>query len=298
MNFAAFHAFDDNTLLIARCCPKFVENYCRREDYERFSKTILMVEGKALPEPKPFVDYDKKREDASYEYLSCLFDKSKYRALIDDILTKSGNIDITVDRVSEVFAISDYNIIIEKTVFAIKRYADTSRIVSDFLSCIRWRKFALDEIYLLIKNDSVQLNENQKSAVVKMLLDECANGVSDKAVLEHIHVVIRLLVLCDITLPQTELPILTSILWYDFSEKKADKFAYLKSKYTRKSVKEQVVCDAKNGAIDQETLEHDIDYLREIRCEDIVDEARQLCLQNEEYGELRYSALRYIYDLF
>ena len=33
----------------------------------------------------------------------------------------------TVDRVSEVFAISDYNIIIEKTVFAIKRYADTSR---------------------------------------------------------------------------------------------------------------------------------------------------------------------------
>ena len=52
------------------------------------------------------------------------------------------------------------------------------------------------------------------------------------------------------------------------------------------------MCDAKNGAIDQETLEHDIDYLREIRCEDIVDEARQLCLQNEEYGELRYSALK------
>lgn len=23
MNFAAFHAFDDNTLLIARCCPKY-----------------------------------------------------------------------------------------------------------------------------------------------------------------------------------------------------------------------------------------------------------------------------------
>ena len=26
MNFAAFHAFDDSTLLIARCCPKYIDN--------------------------------------------------------------------------------------------------------------------------------------------------------------------------------------------------------------------------------------------------------------------------------
>ena len=35
MNFAAFHAFDDNTLLIARCCPKYVAGVVEESEEEQ-----------------------------------------------------------------------------------------------------------------------------------------------------------------------------------------------------------------------------------------------------------------------
>lgn len=292
------HLYIEDKLPDSSVFAEFVKKYCRRAEYERFSKTIYNIEGKALPKLEPLVDYEQKEYETSCEYLSCLLDQGKYRKLIDALLTKAGDIDITVNRVSEVLTTSDYNSTLQKTIFSIARYSDSSWLVKDFFTYIRWRKFVLDEVYFIIKNDSVQLDESQKSAIIKMILDECAHGISDKAVSEHIYIVIRLLVIFDIALPQTELSMLTKIPWCDFSDSEEKKFAYLERKYTRQPVIEQVVRDVKNGSYDQEILAHHIDYLRESGCEDIVDEAREICLQNSDNWSLRQSAIKYLYALF
>ena len=43
MNFAAFHAFDDNTLLIARCCPKIASFISSTMPYSLIIIGVILI---------------------------------------------------------------------------------------------------------------------------------------------------------------------------------------------------------------------------------------------------------------
>lgn len=121
----------------------------------------------------------------------------------------------------------------------------------------------------------------------------------DDNIWRHICELTRLLVELDISLPKSELPKLTALLWQDFSSNDFRvKYSYLEEKFSKSSLIKQLVDDVQNNSVDSHTLEYHIDYLREAKCEDIADDAKEICLNQEQYEGLRCSAGKYLHDLF
>ncbi len=269
---------------------EFVKHYCSTTTYNRLA---------------PPIDYEKERRNASLEYLSCLFDKNKYRTLIDDLLSEVGNYNITVEELREHMLNHGYYHPIERTKLAIERLLIPCQQAKDFLKIINWQEFTIDEIYTLIKNESLQLDDSQKKAVIKMELNECENGILNGVVSEngslshHVCIVTRFLVKLDITLSKTELSKLTAIPWFGFSSDNPKvKYTYLEGKYTKCDLIIQVVNDVQNSLVDYQTLGNHIDYLRKSQCKDIVDDARKICIQKGVDYKLGCSAIKYLHDLF
>lgn len=103
----------------------------------------------------------------------------------------------------------------------------------------------------------------------------------------------------DISLPKSELPKLTALLWQDFSSNDFRvKYSYLEKKFSKSALIKQLVSDVQNNSVDSNTLEYHIDYLREAKCEDIADDAKEICLNQEQYEGLKCSAAKYLHDLF
>lgn len=297
--------YKENLLPDRNAFVEFVR--CNRcgEIYNRLAQTIYEVEGKTLPELPLPEDYEKKRRDASLEYLSCLFDIAKYRALIDKLISEAGNENITAEELEGQLTELDFNSSIIKAKFAVERHLSPQYHVKDFFKIINWQNFSIDEIYTLIKNDNLQLNDEQKEAVIEMVRNEYETGILDGAVSrngsfsEHVCNVTRFLVLLDISLPKSELSKLTAIPWFGFSNKDSGvKYKYLESKFSKSALIEQLVRDVQNNSVDSDTLKSHIDYLREVKCEDIADDAKKLCLNQEQYEGLRCSAVKYLHDLF
>lgn len=281
---------------------EFVRCNCDCETYRRLAKTIFEVEGKILPEPPSTVDYNKERLDASLEYLSCLFDIGKYRALIDKLLTEIGNENITMAEIKDLY---NPDCIFNKVRLAAIWYLKPEQRVKDFFKIINWQGFSINEIYSLIKNDNLQLNDNQKEVVVERVLTECLNGIYDNVVSEdgsfseHVCNVTRFLALLKISLPKSELSKLTVIPWFGFSSKNSSvKYTYLEEQFSKSALIEQLICDVQNDLVDCDTKKYHIDYLREAKCKDIVDEAKEICMQKEQYEGLRCSAVKYLHELF
>ena len=284
---------------------EFVRCNCGGEIYNGLARTISEVEGKTLPELSPPVDYEKERRDASLEYLSCLYDIVKYRTLIDKLISETGNENITAEELGGKLINRDFNSVTTKAKSAVIRWLLPQQQVKDFFKIISWQIFSIDEIYNLIKNENLQLNDIQKKAVIERVQTECINGLYDGAVSsdgsfsEHICNVTRFLVLLDISLPKSELSKLTAIPWFGFSNKESSvKYKYLESKFSKNVLIKQLVDDVQNNSVDSNTLEHHIDYLREAKCEDIADDAKEICLNQEQYNGLRCSAVKYLHDLF
>lgn len=278
---------------------------CGGELYNKLAQTIFEVEGKTLPKLPSPVDYEKERRDASIEYLSCLFDIVKYRALIDKLISEAGNGNITAEKLKGQLTELKFYSETNKAKFAVQRCLSPKLQVKDFFKNVNWQEFSVDEIYNLIKNDNLQLNDIQKEAVIERVLTECINGIYDGAVSsngsfsEHVCNVTRFLVLLDISLPKSELSKLTAIPWFGFSNKDSGvKYKYLESKFSKSALIEQLVRDVQNNSVDSDTLKSHIDYLREAKCEDIADDAKKLCLNQEQYEGLRCSAVKYLHDLF
>lgn len=297
--------YKENRLPDRGAFAEFVWRNCGGELYNKLARTIFEVEGKALPELLPPVDYAKERHDASLEYLSYLFDERKFGKLIDTLLSEAENENITVEELEGQLTEFDFNSAITKAKFAVERHLSPQYHVKDFFKIINWHTFSIDEIYNLIKNDNLQLNDKQNEAVVEMVRNECETGILDSAVssdgsfTKHVCNVTRFLVLLNISLPKSELSKLTTIPWQGFSDKNSDiKYTYLEDMFSKSALIEQLVSDVQNNSVDSLTLEHHIDYLREAKCEDIADDAVQICLNQDQYESLRCSALKYLHDLF
>lgn len=279
---------------------EFVRCNCGGELYKKLARTILEVEGETPPE-----DYEKKRFDDLLEYLSCLFDKGKYRALIDKLISEAGNENITVEELEGKLINRDFNSMTSKAEFAVRRRLLPQQQIKDFFKIVNWQEFSVDEIYSLIKNDNLPLNDTQKKTVKELVLAECKNGLYDGAVSSdgsfsvHVCNVTCLLVLLDISLPKSELSKLTAIPCCVFSNNGFGvKYNYLERKFSKKALIEQLVSDVQNNSVYSDTLEHHIDYLREAKCEDIADDAKKICMKQELYEGLRCSAVKYLHDLF
>lgn len=297
--------YKENKLPDRSAFAEFVRCNCGGEIYNRLARTISEVEGKTLPELSPPVDYEKERRDASLEYLSCLYDIVKYRTLIDKLISETGNENITAEELGGKLINRDFNSVISKAQFAVRRRLLPQQQIKDFFKIVNWQEFLVDEIYSLIKNDNLQLIDIPKDAVIERVQTECINGLYDGAVSsdgsfsEHVCNVTRFLVLLDIPLPQSELSKLTAIPWFGFSNKDSGvKYKYLESKFSKNVLIKQLVDDVQNNSVDSHTLEHHIDYLRAAKCEDIADDAKKICLNQEQYEGLKCSAVKYLHDLF
>lgn len=299
------HLYKEDKLPDRNDFAEFVRCNCVGERYNKLARTIFEVEGKTLPELPPPVDYEKERRHASLEYLSCLFDIVKYRTLIDKLILETGNENITAEELGGKLINRDFNSAITKAQFAVRRRLLPQQQIKDFFKLVNWQEFLVDEIYSLIKNDNLQLNDIPKDVVIERVKTECINGLYDGAVSsdgsfsEHVCNVTRFLVLLNIPLPQSELSKLTAIPWFGFSNKDSGvKFKYLESKFSKNVLIKQLVDDVQNNLVDSHTLEHHIDYLRAAKCEDIADDAKEICLNQEQYEGLRCSAVKYLHDLF
>lgn len=297
--------YKENKLPSRKDFAEFVWCNCGGELYNKLARTIFEVEGKTLPELPPPVDYEKERRHASLEYLSCLFDIVKYRTLINKLISETGNENITAEELGGKLINRDFNSVITKAQFAVRRRLLPQQQIKDFFKIVNWQEFLVDEIYSLIKNDNLQLNDIPKDAVIERVKTECINGLYDGAVSsdgsfsEHVCNVTRFLVLLNIPLPQSELSKLTAIPWFGFSNKDSGvKYKYLESKFSKNVLIKQLVDDVQNNLVDSHTLEHHIDYLRAAKCEDIADDAKEICSNQEQYEGLRCSAVKYLHDLF
>ena len=296
--------YKENKLPDRSAFAEFVRCNCGGEIYNRLARTISEVEGKTLPELTPPEDYEKKRFDDLLEYLSCLFDKGKYRALIDKLISEAGNENITVAELNDLSILCKLDSISCKVRLAAIRNLEPGQKVKGFLGDISWQKFVIDEVYDLINHFSVKLDKSQRKIVADMVSSEwkivTGTDVSeDDNIWRHICELTRLLVELDISLPKSELPKLTALLWQDFSSNDFRvKYSYLEEKFSKSSLIKQLVDDVQNNSVDSHTLEHHIDYLRAAKCEDIADEAKKICLNQEQYEGLKCSAVKYLHCLF
>lgn len=299
------HLYIEDKLPDRSTFSDFVRCNCSCNIYNKFAQTISEVEGKTLPELPPPPDYKKERHNTALEYLSYLFDENKYRMAINNLLLKHGNDNLMMEELIESPFEVDFRSISYKVQFAVKQRLLPKQQIKDFFKLINWREFSIDEIYRLIKNENLQLNEKQKETVVEMVLTECEKGVFDAAVSkdgsisEHIFNLTRFLVLLDISLPKSELANLTRIPWHGFSHKGSSvKYTYLEDMFSKRTLIEQVICDVQNNSVDCFTMESHIDYLRKAQCEDIVDYTQKICLTKMKYEGVKRSAIKYLHDLF
>lgn len=283
---------------------EFVKRNFGSSLYNRFSEIIYKTEGKMLPEPPPQKDYDRERKNASLEYLLCLFERSKYEALIDGLLLEVRNDNITVAELEERVEAHEYYLPISRVEFAARRLLFPHHHIKDFFAIVNWQEFSIDEIYKLTTNESLLLNDDQKKIVIEMVKNECEKRVLDDAFSEdggfytHVCNVVRFLVLYEIALPVKELPRLTAIPWYGFSDNNdTAKYEYLERNYSQNALINQVISDVKNRSVDSETMKTHIDYLSRCGCDSIVDDALNICVR-EESSDLFRNALDYLYGLY
>lgn len=284
---------------------EFVIHNFGGKEYIRFSKIIYDVENKMLPELPPPVDFAKERKEASLEYLSYLFDKCSYKELIEKLFLKVGNDNITVGELKDNVIENKYYLPLARVKFAVIRWLLPNQRVKDFFKIVDWLEFCVVEIRGLMRNESVELDNNQKGAIAKNVLEECKKGIFDKAfskdgrLLENVCSTVQLAVILEIPLNDIDLSKLTAIPWYAFSDKEhVKKYLYLEKTFSESALVTQVVKDVQSDSVDHDTLAKHIDYLCECQCKDIADDARNICIQEVKDTELSRSAVKYLHDMF
>lgn len=284
---------------------EFVIHNFGGKEYIRFSKIIYDVENKMLPELPPPVDFAKERKEASLEYLSYLFDKCSYKELIEKLFLEVGNDNITVGELKDNVKEHKYYLPLARVKFAVRRRLFPNQRVKDFFKIVDWLEFCVVEIRDLIRNESLELDNNQKGAIAKIVLEECKKGIFDKAfskdggLWENVCSTVQLAVMLEIPLNDIDLSKLTAIPWYAFSDKEdVKKYLYLEKTFSESALVTQVVKDVQSDSVDPNTLAKHIDYLRECHCNEIADSAREKCIQEDKDTELSRSAVKYLHDMF
>lgn len=283
----------------------FVKRNFGAKEYKQFSKLILEVENKMLPELSPIIDYAKERKDASLEYLSCLFEKSSYKELINKLLLEAENDNITVGELKDQIRNHKYHLPIARVKFAVMRRLFPNKRVKDFFENVDWQEFCINEIHDLIRNESLELDDNQKNAVTKMILEKCEKGILDNAfskdggLWERVRNTVHLAVLFKIPLTKTDLSRLTVIPWFAFSDNDSrKKYSYLEEVFSESELIAQVVKDVQSDPGNSNTLADHIDYLFDKKCEDIAEKALSICIQEQNDTEASRRAVKYLHDLF
>ena len=114
--------------------------------YNRHSQTICEVERKIMPMPPVPIyhnNHNREMKNGALEYLSYLFDKSKYKTLIDSLLSLAGNDNITVKEMWEQLHDLEYFCPISIAELAVDRRLLPNQCVKDFLKLLIVRNFQL-----------------------------------------------------------------------------------------------------------------------------------------------------------
>lgn len=289
---------------------EIVKRHVRNElQYARCAQAIREKDGVYLPEWIPPIDYEALRRSSQETYFSILFDQQRARNMLAELLTYTENPQMTVGELTALridFGLYSPLLTLQ---FCMDRYVRADVRAESFFDQVHWEEFIIREAAAVLENKqdlhpTVAQAESLSSLVCKMIdggaFENALHFENDRITFSSLTrslVFLAVYLDCPLRIPEllqmTEFP----SSWFshnDFTSK--IKYDYLGRKVPSVELNQRIAENLTSGQIGFIFQDH-IGYCRDVRCEYAVDAAKDLCINTPGDDSIRYTALRYLYEL-
>lgn len=285
-------------------------------------KEALLKNGIVLPERKPIVDWKTGHHNGLQYYISCLFDKKKYCALIQKMLQSMGKTRITFSELDEI----DYNPInrydssnsteehalqhLYYHIVALKENEndDNRDVYTTIESISDWNYFIISKCYnLLHRDEELQFSESQRSFFEKYCRDQLNDidfqkeiSENEKGTISYSHRVAIFVFFSQFFDFKYEKSVYLDMLFvptffFNNKDNQHDKFpSYVVSKLTLAEIKERVKCNLSEGTMCASAWDMHIQFCKDNNLDWGVPSAIQLCRNESAKSWRKRRCVEYI----
>ena len=179
----AAKAYRNGKLEDHKLFQELVARHADDAQYQKYKELILQIDGVALPERKPRIDYDRLEQTRRHEYFNILFDKAKAEELLSLSIQKAQLPDPTVKDLIYLPGEYEFDSLLMKLNYGLHRHVQESTKAKDAIQSLDWNRFVILEAYLSIRNmKNLQVSDEQKSVLRQMIQPLYEQGLLENAV--------------------------------------------------------------------------------------------------------------------
>lgn len=302
----AAKAYRNGKLEDHKLFQELVARHADDAQYQKYKELILQIDGVALPERKPRIDYDRLEQTRRHEYFNILFDKAKAEELLSLSIQKAQLPDPTVKDLIYLPGEYEFDSLLMKLNYGLHRHVQESTKAKDAIQSLDWNRFVILEAYLSIRNmKNLQVSDEQKSVLRQMIQPLYEQGLLENAVTysgtsaqapRFIVAVVSLTVYLELVPEEQILLQMSELPYFCFSEDDdTQKYSFLKAHLPVETLLQRIVENIKAQKVHGLVLRDHIQYCMNYGCEEIRQAAVEAVKEDES---AKTAAIEYLYKIF